>query len=223
MKKTYLLFPIFILTLLLSRIVHAEVSSTNTNRIGEIKQKITDIKEKTVEDKAKIKTEIASTTATIKNARQELKSIIEMRIGKKLDAQKTKIANVFENSIQNLKDLIARIESRLSKMESEDINVSSSKSLLETAKIKLTLAETELTNLENLLAAGLPAISTSTSKNNIRKTVLKNINLQSEKTKSAIKIAHKSIIEVVASLKKGLMKEKNSTSTTQTVSTTTNN
>lgn len=222
MKQTHLLFSVFVLTLLLSGTAHAEATSTSTNRISEIKQKITDIKEKAVEDRVKIKAEISSTTTIIKNAKQELKSVIEMKIGKKLDAQRTKIANVFENSIQNLKDLITRIESRMSKMTLENINISASVSLLNTAGAKLTLAETELTNLENLLTTDLPTVSTSSSKNNIRKTVLRNINLQSEKTKSAIKTAHKSIIEVVASLKKGLMKEKKATSTSDTSSTTNN-
>jgi hypothetical protein len=222
MKKIHLLLPIFILILLLSGIVRAKATSTDTNIINEIKQKIIDIKQQSAEQKEKIKTELASTTAELKNARQELKNTVEIKIGKKLDAQKIKIANVFENSMQNLKDLITRIESRISKIESENINISTPKTLLETAKANLVLAETELTNLENLLASDLPTISTSTSKNNIRKTILKNINLQSEKTKSAIKTAHKSIVVVVASLKKGLMKEKNSTSTSQAATTTNN-
>ena len=63
---------------------------------------------------------------------------VEIKINKKLDEQKLKVVNVFEKSIQNLKDSIVRIESRISKMESENTNISPSKSLLDKAKIKLT-------------------------------------------------------------------------------------
>ncbi|MFA5651761.1 MAG: hypothetical protein WC933_00125 [Candidatus Paceibacterota bacterium] len=218
MKKTYLLSSIIILTILLSRVASAEIYSTTT--IDAIKQTIINIKQQATEQKEILKEQIASGTA---NTQQELKSSIEIRIGKKLDTQKLKIANVFENSIQNLKDLISRIESRISKMEASNIDVSASKNLLDIAKINVTLAETELTNLAKLLVQEVPSFSTSTIKNTERRIILKNINSQSEKTKSAIKTAHKSIIETVASLKVGLLKEKEAASTSDTVSTSTNN
>jgi hypothetical protein len=113
-------------------------------------------------------------------------------------------------------------------MALNNINVSSSTALLDIAKTKVTLAETELTNLENLLAQDIPVTGTSTSKNAERKAILKQINTQSEKTKTAIKAAHKSIVDVIVSLKPGQLKEKKATSTletnqTSTTSTSTNN
>ncbi len=215
-KKIYLLSFISALTILLSGVVFASVPPTNNaGKISDLKQKITDVKQQSAEEKARIKENIASTTANIKNVRQELKNAIEIKIGKKLDEKKIKIADGFEKVIQNLKDLIARIESRISKMELSGTNVSSSKTLLATAKTKIILAETELTNLENFLAEDIPPVSTSTNKNTQRKTVLQQIKTQSEKTKSAIKVAQKSIIDVIVSLKPGLMKKNNSTSTSE--------
>lgn len=222
MRKTFLSCFVTFLAIFLSGIAHAEISSGGINKINELKQKIVDIKQKNIENKTKLKATISSTTE-IKEVEQKLKNNIEIKIGKELDEQKIKIADVFEKAIQNLKDLTARIDSRISKMESENIDTLSSKLLFETAKVKLTAAETELTNLENILAEDLSAASTSTPKNNTRKIILKNIKSQSEKTKSSIKAAHKSIINVVTSLKKGLMKKINSTSTIQTTSTTTIN
>jgi exonuclease VII small subunit len=213
MKK--ILLSSIVLTVLLSGIASAQTASTAVSRINEIKQTITNIKQKAAEEKAQIKAQIASTTADIKNAKQELKDAIEIKIGKKLDAQKIKIANEFENTIKQLQSLVTRIESRIAKMDASGINTTTAKALLETAKTKITLANTEVTNLENVLAQQIPA-STSTSSISQRVIILKSIKTQSEKTKAAIKVARKAVIDVVNSLKPGLQKTKNSTSTEST-------
>ena len=207
--KKYLLPSIILVSLLFSGIAFAEVSSSTKNKINETRQKIEDIKQKAQEDINKIKS--------------ELKNAIEIKIGKKLDEQKIKIADQFEKTMQTLNDLVVRIESRIAKMDAISTDTSIPKALLVTAKTNVSLAATELTNLENLLAQNIPAVSTSTVKNTERKLVLKKINLQSEKTKTAIKTARSSIIKVVESLKVGQDKEKNSTPTKQTESTSTNN
>lgn len=212
MKK--ILLSSIVLTALLSGVVFAETTST-ASKIDAIKQTITDIKQKAAEEKAAIKAEISSTTAAMKDLKQGLKDAIEIKIGKKLDAQKLKIANEFENAIKQLQNLATRIESRITKMDASGINTASSKVLLETAKTKITLAGIEITNLENLLAQQIPA-SASTTLLRQRTAILKSIKTQSEKTKTAIKIAHKTIIDTVNSLKPGLQKIKNSTSTEST-------
>ena len=209
MMKKYLLPAVIVLTFLCSGVAFAEVSSSTQNKINEAKQKIEDIKQKAKEDINKVKS--------------ELKNEIEIKIGKKLDDQKIKIADQFEKTIQSLKDLVVRIESRISKMEADGINASTSKILLETAKTKIAFAETEVTSLENLLAQDIPAVSTSTTKNIERKTILKNINLQNNKTKNSIKTADAVIIRVVESLKKDQTEKSTSTSTSETNSNSTNN
>lgn len=203
MRKTYLLSSVIVLTLFIAGTVFAEVSTSSVNRINEIKQKIIDVKQQSAENKARIKAEIASTTNAIKDIKQELKSAAEIRIGKKLDVQKNKVADAFEKSIQNLKDLMTRVGSRITKMQINNINVSASQILLDMAKTKITLAETELKNLENMLAQNVPNASTSTLQNKTRKALLNGIKLQSDKTKSAIKTAHSSIVKVISSLKPG--------------------
>ncbi len=216
MKKTHLICSIIVSIFVFTGTAFAETSS-NVSRISEIKQKITDLKQKNLEDKAKIKMEIASTTANIKIVKQELKSAVESRIGKKLDEKKNKVADGFEKSIQNLKDLVLRIESRISKMELNNTDVSSPKLILEIVNSDLALAETELVNLENLLTQDIPT-ATSTKKID-RKNLLQKIKDQSEKTKLAIKTAHNVIVDVINSLKPGQLKEKSSTSTLETTPT----
>lgn len=208
--KKYLLYSI-VLSIFLTGTAFAETTST-ASKIDAIKQIITDIKQKVTEEKTAIKAEISSTTSAIKDLRQGLKDAIEIKIGKKLDAQKLKIANEFENAMKQLQNLATRIESRITKMDASGINTASSKVLLETARTKITLAGIEITNLENLLAQQIPA-SASTTLLSQRTVILKSIKTQSEKTKTAIKIARKAIIDTVNSLKPGLQKIKNSTST----------
>lgn len=221
MKKTKLLISLFILTILLSGVANAEISTTST-KIDVLKQKVEEARQTILNEKARIKAEVASTTNNIKNIREELKNAVEIRIGKKLDEKKLQVANVFEKTIENLKSLITRVESRILKMEGNNLDISASKTLLETSKTKLALAETELANLENILSQNIPSVSTSTIKNSERKAILQNIKNQSEKTKTAIKTAHKSIVDVVESLKAGLLKEKKSTTTPVSASSTNN-
>ena len=215
MKKISLLSFVIIFTFIVSGIASAETSSSAKSKIDGVKQKIEEIKQKAEIEREQTKQKIASSTEKLKEKKEELKNEIEIKIGKKLDDQKIKIANEFEKTIRNLKDLVLRIESRIAKIDAEKIDTSVSKTLLANAKTNLSLAETELTNLENLLAQNIPVVSTSTSEKAQRNTILKTIKTQSEKTKNSIKTAHLSIIKVVESLKKGLIK-KNSTSTQET-------
>ena len=222
MKKCNLLFSVFIMTILLSGIVSANIApASGTSKIGTLQQRITETKQQVTGTKDKIKAEIASTTANIKNIRENFKNAIEIKIGKKLDNQKIKIANEFEVALRNLDDLIVRIESRISKMQSSNIDVSSTQTLLETAKIKFSAAQTEVTALENLLAQNIPA-ATSTSQTAVRKTILQNIRSESDKSKTAIKTTQKAIIDVINSLKPGLNKVRESTSAKENNSTSTN-
>ncbi len=228
MKKLHLLSSLMFLTLLLSGSAFAETVPSLDNKISNLKQKISDIKEnvlieknaiqlKSNEVKNNLKEKLSSTTARLIEKKQELRTAAEIRVGKKLDEKKNNIADAFEKSIQNIKDLVSRVESRIIKMESSSINASSSRVLLDIAKTKLSIAETSLTDLELLLAQDIPT-ATST-KNDSRKITLQNIKKLSEKTKSEIKIAHKAIVDVVNSLKPGQFKEKNSTSTKEKSST----
>ena len=61
MKKT-LLFLITILTFIFSNTAYADVSSTTSSKINEIKQKIVEIKQEVATEKTKADAELASTT-----------------------------------------------------------------------------------------------------------------------------------------------------------------
>lgn len=144
------------------------------------------------EKKEEIKDRIASTSAFMKERRAEIKSDIEIRIGKKLDEQRTKIAQRFEDAIKNLNSLVTRIDSRLAKMQASGIDITTQSALLDTAKLNITAANTELTTLETMLSQ---PIATST-----RKTTIAAIEAQTKKAKGAAETARKSLLKVIVTL-----------------------
>lgn len=220
--KKYLLISFLAFILLFSNQASALTSTTTKNTVKDLKQKIVDIKQNTKENKEKIKNQIASTTSVVKTIKQELKTAAEIRIGKKLESKKASLANEFEKSLQNVKNLAIRTELRTQNMDSEKINTISSKMLLAVAKEKIMLAESELTKFENLLASTTIATSTDKIKLKARNDALKILKTESEKVKTAIKVAHESVVKVIVSLKKGLM-EKQSASLKEIESTSSRN
>ncbi len=114
----------------------------------------------------------------------------------KVDGKRMGVAREFEVAIRNLNSLSARVESRIVKMEASGANMSASRILLTTAKANIVLAQTEVTNLENLLVA----TSTSTS---TKKAILASVKAEVKKAREAVKTAHKSLVQVIVSLKPG--------------------
>lgn len=203
-----LLITVFSLNLIFFGVANAQ--NATAAKINAIKQEVNTLKQTATENRNEIKNQIASSTKEVKNLKQELRSAAEIRINKKLTDQKIKISDSFEKAIQNEKNLIERIDSRISKMQAENIDTASSSALLDLAKTKMVSAEIELKNFENILSENIP--SATSTQLTTRKTLLENIRNESEKTKTLIKEIHSMIIDTISSLKKGLL-EKNSTST----------
>ncbi|MDD4803785.1 MAG: hypothetical protein PHN69_01295 [Candidatus Pacebacteria bacterium] len=197
MKKTILTI---ILSLMIIPIISLAATSTSPikNRLDEVKQQREELRDKIKSEKENFRKERASTTQEIEKKVKEVKDEIEKRIGKKLDEKRTGIANKFEEAIKNLKALLLRVENKIAKIEERSTVATSTIELLINSKENITLAEKELTILENKLAT-----TTSTS---TKKTYLSDVKIQSDKTKEIIKATHKSIIDIIESLKPGLLK-----------------
>jgi|GEM_PF-3729282 len=205
MKKIYLASSILLLALS-SGVAYADTSSSSTSSTTREA-----IKERAAEKIQELKNRIASTSAQIKDVRKEARTEIENKIGKKLDKEREKIANAFEEAIKNLNKLADRVDGFMTKLEAKGNDLSSQRTLLADAKSKITIADTELTTLENMLA--------STTATTTRKALLKQIKVESGKVKADIKAAHKAIVAVITSLKPGREQEK--VTSTSTVSTST--
>jgi len=159
----------------------------------------------------------AAATSSIKendenaSSTQEIRDAIEKKIGRPLDNDRMKIAQDFESALKNLNDLIQRIDSRMTKMQTAGADVSSSSALFDTTKTNVDISLNNLTNLEKSL--GEPT-ATST-----RKAILARIKTQSDKTKSSLETAYRSIMSLIDSLKQvSLNTEPSASSTTDIAS-----
>jgi len=209
MKKLNIVSTAFILSTLLTGVAFAEEGTvTKTSVVAKIEA--LRVQASSTKD---VKERIASTTERLKEAKRE-KSDIEKRIGKKLDEQRTKIAQKFEEALKNLNNLVTRVESRIAKIEAAGGNVTAVKASLDLAKAKVALADADLTTLENMLAS-----STATS---TKKEMRAAVKIQTEKTKKSVEAAHKAIVKVISSLKPGQIRKEAATSTTATTTATTN-
>lgn len=144
-------------------------------KIDVLKQKQDDAQTKYLGQKDQMEAQTASST---QEKDREMKNGIEKKIGRPLDNDRMKIAQGFESALKNLTDLIQRIGSRMTKMQTAGANISSSSALFDTTKANITLAMGNVTDLEKTLAE-----STSTS---TRKAILARIKTKNDKAKSSI-------------------------------------
>ena len=210
MKRTlYISAVISLLALSASHISYAQdFLGPIQAKIDILKQKQDDAQTKYLAQKQEMNAQVASSTPE-KN--QEIKSDIEKKIGKPLDSDRMKIAQGFENALKNLNDLIQRISSRMTKMQTAGADISSSSDLFDATNVQITFATNNVTDLENTLAQ---PTSTST-----RKAILARIKTQNDKTKSSVETAYRSIMDLIDSLKQESMKmESSASSTTDTAS-----
>jgi len=184
MKKILSITIILSAVLLSSENVFAQ-TPTSTPVLKQIRQQSETLQKNILEQVNKIKQERASTTEYIKKQREEFRN--------KMNEKKEKVAQNFESVINNLKNITARIETRIEKIEAKGIDITSSKTLLEAANEKILQAEKELTTLDELLSK---EISTTT-----RNTYISTIKSQSEKTKNAVKSAKEAVVATIISLK----------------------
>ena len=196
--KKYILSMIT-LSLILTGVTFAqnENSSTTKNKLTreQIQQERADLINR-------IKEEKASTTAGIKN---QIENMAQERVAQ----QKNSIIKEFGNMMLALNSLVIRTNSRITKIASEGVDMSSSTALLNMAKSKVASAQIEVDALDNLVSQ---IASTTTPK--ALKTQIKT---QSEKAKTAIKSAKKSISDAISSVARSqAFKKGNSTSTAST-------
>jgi hypothetical protein len=222
MKKIILL-SIF-LSVFMGTTIFAEETSVSTTTDVNTKTEITATEKKAIlkarveADKKMIKEKIASSTtnikiqradaiekasqkerlqerkATIDLQRSEMKRSLEARVNKQFDDVRKKIARGYDRVIKNLINLVERIESRITKIESTGIDVSVSKDLLIIAETDIAVADTEITILAELLTKEI------SSEN--RREIITELREQADKTRKALQTARISILDTIKSLPK---------------------
>jgi hypothetical protein len=102
----------------------------------------------------------------------------------------------FEAGINRLNILADRIESRITKIEAEGIEMTESRELLESARAKISLASELMLKIELSTEANYEDKSEITS-------VFRNIQNQIQETRRSIISAHSALVDVVVNIKPG--------------------
>jgi uncharacterized protein YaaN involved in tellurite resistance len=212
MKNKLLLFVV-VISLIASPILSSAESATSSNT-GTRNEKIKTIKDEIEAKRENLRQEMASRTDAIKTSVQERKQGTVDKIIERVNQFTQNIISRYEAATGRLDKLAGRINSRITKMEAKNIDVTAAKELLATAKTKIETAKTS--------TAGIISTLNSTSFGTTVAEVKQNytaIKTQIEKAKEDIGAAHAALADVVNSLKPGqnkLDKENKMASTTKT-------
>ncbi|MDD2935135.1 MAG: hypothetical protein PHX25_01540 [Candidatus Pacebacteria bacterium] len=191
-------------------------------------QKLNELKERYRENKDQLKstttnastTNASTTTRDLNRQKQEEKrNLIQQRLTAQLKErvriQNEKIVARFENVIEKLTEIKAKITERITTMEERGIDMTKSKELLNLVQPKIDAAKTAIQNM----TAGLATILNSENP----KEAYEKAKELANTAKTAIQEAHKSLIDVIASIKASIKIEPTTeTATTTPTATTTN-
>jgi hypothetical protein len=210
MKKTRLVSGLLALSILSTGIAFAENSSTSTTAGARIKN--------IIEQRSKMGLSSTTLAEMIQKRKEEIASstmgMMKKLEERKADKQRQNILREYTVAFRNLTNLADRIESRITKMETNGLDMSASKILLTTAQADINIVKTDMQSFTDELSA-----QTSTS---TRKTILSQLRSQNMKLLKDIRTAHAALVKVIVSLKPGekmassTEKEKTSTTSTST-------
>lgn len=190
---------------------------------NQFEAKKTEIEQRREEIKDQIevrKTEMEQKREEVKNKIEEKKEAALIKIQERLNKFVTNIKERFTAAIERLETLASRIDSRIVKMEAENIDVTKAKELMAVAKIKIETAKTSIAgiDLESQVIVSSAATTTAAFKGDFQ--ILKN---QVGQAKKDIKAAHAALVDVVNNLKPGYNKAKSTTTATSTANTSPDN
>ncbi|MCI0542135.1 hypothetical protein L0Y69_00050 [bacterium] len=142
----------------------------------------------------------------------------EMRMERREDIIRNHFRRVLHRldaGVERLMKLSMRIESRITKLEAEGVDVSKAKTSLADAKVKIEAAKTAVANaktvVEGILAA-LPTEMGTTTPNPVASS-LKQARESIGKAIEALKAAHKALVVTITEIKKGKNMMKKATTT----------
>lgn len=239
--KSKLVLPIFVLTLavvpMFSRADSGQTaSSTNIKdmrvraqadleaRRKELEQKREDFQNKIQEERSSLKAEMDQKKEDIKNEveqkKADIKNQMEERRTSAVEAVKDRLNKFIDNvverfdaAIERLSKIADRLDSRMTKMEADGIDVSKAKDLMSVARIKIETAKTSISEIS--LQTQIVASSTATTTAEV-KASFDGIRSSIEKAKNDVKAVRAALSDVISNLKPGLNKQATSTNATST-------
>lgn len=164
-----------------------------------------------------LKQEMEQKKEAIKNSVESRKQNAMGKIAGRVDQFIQNIIKRFTAAVERFEKLAERIGSRIEKLEANEVDVSESKELFETAKEKIAIAK------GSILLISIPenvASTTASTTVSAIKEAFETTKEQIEKAKSDLKDTHAALVDVIVSLKPGdkLFKFRYATSTATTTS-----
>jgi len=150
-----------------------------------------------------IKAELEAKKEALVSAVQEKKQSVIDQIKIRMDQFVQKVVERLGAANNRLEKIAGRIDSRIAKMQAQNIDVAAAKTLLATARTDI---ETAQTSTAMITADFASSEATSTAALRDEYTVVKT---EIEKAKNDIKTAHAALVDVVNSLKPGSNKTGN--------------
>ncbi len=182
-------------------------------RREELKTQMEERKDEMEQKRETVKDQVEAQREEIRNQMEERREGAIGVIKERLSKFTENLVKRFDAAIERLEVLADRIDSRISKMEAENLDVTDAKELMVVARIKLETAKTSAAgiDLESVLVASSTATTTATIKADFD-----SLRTQIEKAKSDIKAAHAALVDVIKNLKPGQRKQPTATSTATT-------
>lgn len=173
--------------------------STETEVDEEVRTRVetrVNINEEAIEQRKRERLENQERIEQAKEKMEEIKAQVQNRIHERLlNLQEMTMAR-FEAGINRLNILADRIESRIAKIEAEEIDMTESRELLASARIKINEAS------ELMLKIEVDSEANYEDKTEILES-FKGLQTQIQETRRAVVSAHSALIDVVVSIKPG--------------------
>lgn len=152
---------------------------------------------------------VASTTDKIKELRDERKVQMEQKLQEiknryqeqrqtRVAAYMEKMINRFNAAATRLETLANRLDSHLTNLETRKVDTIEARALLVTAKTKIQVAKDSIILIQPTADSALQSIDMKATFEGVRQII--------DEAKTALKVAHAALVEVIQVLKPGLNK-----------------
>ncbi|MFH0804027.1 MAG: hypothetical protein V1896_00275 [Candidatus Zambryskibacteria bacterium] len=199
-KNKSLLILVIVSLLILPGLSFAQsTASGNTeSEDGGKAKEVRTIKDEIENKKQILRQEMASRTDAIKSSVQERRQNAVDKVIERINQFVSNIIKRYDAATNRLEILADRIDSRITKIESGNIDVSKAKELLTVARAKIEIAKAGVNDIASTTSNTTFGSTTATVKKDFEV-----IKIQIEKAKEDIRVAHAALIDVVENLKPG--------------------
>jgi len=197
-------------------------------KADEIRAKASTTKEKLLEQVKALREKASTTRANLQKEAQTMREKVQdkkVEMKNNFDAKKIAIlkrtaentVRILQEAINRLEKIAVRIDSRITKMEANTIDVTQAKANMVIARQKIADAKTALATAKNVIATIETDAKNASTTPNIMGDSTKKIKEQARLVKDALQSAHSALVQSIKELKgkEGMRKATTTIETTQ--------